>query len=157
MGIMGILLSILFLALLVSLYLNGFFTSNLTTNTSPTPTLMPTTTPTPTPNPTPNSAIVNTTVLLSGTVTTNEGVPTQIIFKQLSSSGSLTGKVYYSAIVSSNYSVVLPNKEFFAVSVDWTKPDGTAGTHHFIQPYGTNADVGVNSITCPFEWETASQ
>jgi hypothetical protein len=73
----------------------------------------------------------------------------------MSTSGSLTGKVYSSSIVSGNYSVVLPNKEFFAVSINWEKTDGTSGTHHLIFPYGTNAGLGVNSITCPFEWETA--
>ena len=110
--------------------------------------------PTPTSNPAPKSTDVSTIVQVSGTVTTNEGIPTQIVFEQLSPSGSLTDKVYISAIVLGNYSVVLPNKEFFAVSVDWTKPDGTTGTNHFIQPYGTNAGADVNSINCPFEWET---
>jgi hypothetical protein len=100
--------------------------------------------------------VINSKISDSGTVTTNKGIiPTQIHFEQMSVSGSLTGKVYSSAIVSGTYSVVLPNKEFFAVSVNWENPDGTSGIHYFIQPYGTNAGVGVNSITCPFEWETA--
>ena len=99
--------------------------------------------------------VINSKISVSGTVTTNQGVPTQIHFEQMSESGSLTGKVYSSAIVSDTYSVVLPNKEFFAVSVNWESPNGTSGIHYFIQPYGTNARVGVNSITCPFEWETA--
>lgn len=142
-------MAILFLALFVSLNWNGFSPSNNPTNNTPTPTL------TPTASPTPKSTNTNTSVQVSGTVTTNEGVPTQIIFEQMSTSGSLTGKVYSSAIISGNYSVVLPNKEFFAVSVNWENPNGTSGTHHFIQPYGTNAGIGVNSITCPFEWDIA--
>ncbi len=100
--------------------------------------------------------VINSKISVSGTVTTNKGrIPTQIIFEQMSGSGSLTGKVYSSSIVSGTYSVVLPNKEFFAVSVNWESPDGTSGIQYFIQPYGTNAGVGVNSIICPFEWETA--
>jgi hypothetical protein len=100
--------------------------------------------------------VINSKVSVSGTVTTNKGrIPAQIIFEQMSSSVSPTGEVYSSAIFSGNYAVVLPNKEFFAVSVNWESPDGTSGIQHFIQPYGTSAGVGVNSITCPFAWETA--
>ncbi len=100
-------------------------------------------------------SVIDSKISVSGRVTTNEGIPNQIIFEQMSSYGSLTGKVYSSPIVSGNYAVVLPSEEYFAVSVNWEKTDGTSGTHHFIFPYGTLAGVGVNSITCPFEWEIA--
>ena len=98
--------------------------------------------------------VLNSKISLSGTVTTNKGrIPTKIIFEQMGSSGGLTGKAYSSVIyVSGNYAVVLPNKEFFAVSVEYKSPDGTSGIKGFIQPYGTSAEVGVNSITCPFAW-----
>lgn len=100
-------------------------------------------------------SVLNSKIILSGTVITNNATPTQITFEQLSSTGSLTGKTYSSVINSGNYSVELPNNEFFAVRVAWTGPDGTTGTQHFIQPYRVNAGVGVNSINCPFEWDTA--
>jgi hypothetical protein len=101
-------------------------------------------------------AVLNAKISVSGIVTTNNATPTEIVFEQLSPSGTLTGKTYSSTIISGNYEVQLPNKEFFAVSVDWTRPDGTSGTQYFVQPYRTDAGVGVNSITCPFEWETSS-
>ncbi len=101
-------------------------------------------------------AVLNANVLVAGRVTTNNVAPTEIVFEELSSSGSLTGKTFSSVIISGNYEVELPNKEFFAVSVNWSKPDGTTGLHYFILPYGTDAGVGVSSINCPFEWAPSS-
>jgi hypothetical protein len=104
-----------------------------------------------------NLGVINDKISVSGTVTTNHATPTRIEFEQISSSGALTGKTYSSTIYDSGtYKVELPNKEFFAVSVNYKRPNGTTGVQHFIQPYGTYADVGVNSINCPFAWMTAS-
>jgi hypothetical protein len=101
-------------------------------------------------------AVLNDKISVSGKVTTNNKTPTKVVFEQLSSPyGSLTGKIYSSTIISGNYSVELPNKTYFALSVDYTRPDGTSGTHHFILPFSTDAAVGVNSITWPFGWETS--
>jgi hypothetical protein len=52
-----------------------------------------------------------------------------------------------------NYVVVLPNQEFFAVKVAYIRPEAT-GIQHFIQPYRTNAGVGVHLVDCPFGWVT---
>ena len=150
-GIIGILVVIAFLVYIVSSSWSSSFPSNVHTNSSLTPTLTPTLTLTP--NPTPVT-YVGTSLLVSGTVIANEGVPTKITFEQMSSTGSLTGQIYSSAVILGNYSVFLPKGEFFAVSVNWEKPDRSTGIHYFIQPYGTNGRAGVNSITCPFEWET---
>lgn len=90
--------SIIFLAVFVSLNWNGFSPSNNPTNNTPTPTQ------TPTASPTPKSTNTNISVQVSGTVTTNEGVPTQITFEQMSTSGSLTGKV----TVQRLFQVIIP-------------------------------------------------
>jgi hypothetical protein len=96
--------------------------------------------------------VLDSIIKVSGTVNGGIGiVPTQITFEQLSSTGAHV-QTFTAMVQSGYYTIFLPNKQFYAVSVVWEGPDGTSGTHYFIQPYGVNAEEGVTSITCPFSW-----
>ena len=95
-------------------------------------------------------SVINSQVTVSGSITSGVGkVLTEIIFEQLSSSGS-TLQTFTAPVNSGQYSIILPNNQFYAVSDAWTSSDGSSGTHHFIFPFGVSAGVGVTSITCPF-------
>ncbi|MCL4430342.1 MAG: hypothetical protein M1167_06275 [Chloroflexi bacterium] len=97
-------------------------------------------------------SVINVRVLVSGTVKGGTGVvPTQIIFEQLTATNAVV-QTFTAPVQSGQYSVSLPNKQFYAVSIFWESSDGTSGKHQFIMPWNTNADVGVTQIDCPFEW-----
>jgi hypothetical protein len=97
-------------------------------------------------------SVLNSKVTVSGIVSVGTGVvPTQIIFDPLSNSGA-TVQTFTAPVQSGNYALILPNKQFFAVSVTWEDSEGASGTHHFIMLWNTDAGVGITQINCPFSW-----
>jgi hypothetical protein len=94
--------------------------------------------------------VLSSKVLVYGTINGGAGVmPNRIIFEELSNTGASmqTFAVY---VDSWNYSISLPNRHFFVISVDWDNMIGSSGTQDFIMPYGVDAGVGVSSKNCPF-------
>lgn len=98
-------------------------------------------------------SVLNSKVLVSGTVSVGSGVPIQILFDQLTHAGA-TVQTFTAAIQSGNYVISLPNQQFYAVSIVWENSDGASGTHQFIMPYNTDAGVGITQINCPFSLGT---
>jgi hypothetical protein len=97
-------------------------------------------------------SVINSKVSVSGSVTGEiDVVPTQIIFDQLSSKGTIE-QTFAAPIQAGNYEINLPNKQFYAVRVTYEKSDGSQGTHNFVFPIGVDTGVDISSITCPFAW-----
>jgi hypothetical protein len=95
--------------------------------------------------------VLNSVVKVSGTADGGIGIiPTQITFDQLSSTGA-RGQAFTATVQSGHYTIFLPNKQFYYVSLAWEASDGTSGTHYFIMPCGVDAE-GATSITIPFSW-----
>jgi hypothetical protein len=95
--------------------------------------------------------VLNSAVKVSGTVDGGIGIiPTQITFDQLSSTGARV-QAFTASVQSGHYTIFLPDKQFYYVSVVWEGSDGFSGTHYFIMPCGVNAE-GAASITIPFSW-----
>ncbi len=90
-------------------------------------------------------------VIVKGSVTTNPDIiPTQIQFEELSPQGN-TVQTFKAPVESGNFSIKLVNEQYYAVSVFWDR-NGLSGVNHFNLPWGALADVGVDTLTVPFEF-----
>ena len=95
-------------------------------------------------------SVLNSEFSMSGTISGGNKVPTQIIFEQLSDTGS-TVHTFTAPVTSGQYTITLPNNHmYYAVSIDWITPDGQSGTYHYLLPRSFGVGVGVTSKMEPF-------
>ncbi len=121
---------------------------------TPIPTLASTATPAPTSTPTP---FANPLITVSGRIETSEGYATQVLFEQVNGfvplsrnpvtlGPSFTAEVQYDPKLDNyNYTIQLPNNQWFALSVFYETLNKTSVVYHFIQPFRLFENSGVTS------------